>query len=42
MFKKNEANIQPSEQAWSIKNLLYGQKRFFFLAGNNAENPERV
>ena len=28
------------QQAWSIKNLLYGQKKELFLAGNNAGNPE--
>ena len=31
-----------TQQAWSIKNLLYGQKTELFLAGNNAGNPEKA
>ena len=29
-------------QAWSIKDLLYGQKQNFFLRDQNAGNPERA
>ena len=29
-------------QAWSIKDLLYGQKENIFFCGNNAGNPEPV
>ena len=45
---KNEANIYPAiltEQAWSLKDLLYGQNitpTEFRLCGTNAGNPERA
>ena len=46
--KKNEANIYPAtltEQAWSIKDLFYGQKitpKSFCFCGTNAVNPDRA
>ena len=30
-----------TQQAWSMKDLLYGQKYSFFSSGNNAGNPKR-
>ena len=42
--KRNEANIQPAilaEQAWSIKDILYGFRENFFLR-DAAGGPERA
>ena len=41
--KKNKAMQYPAiltEQAWSIKDLLYGQKENFFPAGPTREIPD--